>query len=289
MLKSPFSRRTFASPRGALPTCIAAMVRSPRSAAAWPSRWPARRVTGPGARAAIAPRRGALGLGLQLVQAGIVVRRRSDAGRSDRGRSDAGRISCLSPKCRRTAQHHRHNEPDRFSAHPWYFLDFGHREKGDRHHLPERPGGCFAQMVPVPFPLTLDTNPIGETSPTSLKSGIGQSAVILDNLSNVGPFANDGDLWANYSYRVEWRTWAGSIAGSAHAGATSYLSTLALLGGVVSPGRRIVHCRGVDDCHAPRARGRSLPHRGRRGDHCLLPAGGTGQHVPELAGRLGAP
>jgi hypothetical protein len=25
------------------------------------------------------------------------------------------------------------------------------REKGDRHHLPERPGGCFAQMVPVPF------------------------------------------------------------------------------------------------------------------------------------------
>ncbi len=25
------------------------------------------------------------------------------------------------------------------------------REKGDRHHLPERPGGCFAQMVPVTF------------------------------------------------------------------------------------------------------------------------------------------
>ena len=25
------------------------------------------------------------------------------------------------------------------------------REKGDRHHLPERPGGCCAQMVPVPF------------------------------------------------------------------------------------------------------------------------------------------
>jgi leader peptidase (prepilin peptidase) / N-methyltransferase len=24
-------------------------------------------------------------------------------------------------------------------------------EKGDRHHLPERPTGCFAQMVPVPF------------------------------------------------------------------------------------------------------------------------------------------
>jgi hypothetical protein len=24
-------------------------------------------------------------------------------------------------------------------------------EKGDRHHLPERPFGCFAQMVPVPF------------------------------------------------------------------------------------------------------------------------------------------
>ncbi len=23
--------------------------------------------------------------------------------------------------------------------------------KGDRHHLPERPGGCFAQMVPVTF------------------------------------------------------------------------------------------------------------------------------------------
>ena len=23
--------------------------------------------------------------------------------------------------------------------------------KGDRHHLPERPGGCFPQMVPVPF------------------------------------------------------------------------------------------------------------------------------------------
>ena len=25
------------------------------------------------------------------------------------------------------------------------------REKGDRHHLPERPGGCCAEMVPVPF------------------------------------------------------------------------------------------------------------------------------------------
>ena len=25
------------------------------------------------------------------------------------------------------------------------------QRKGDRHHLPERPGGCFAQMVPVPF------------------------------------------------------------------------------------------------------------------------------------------
>ena len=25
------------------------------------------------------------------------------------------------------------------------------REKGVRHHLPERPGGCFAQMVPEPF------------------------------------------------------------------------------------------------------------------------------------------
>jgi serine/threonine protein kinase len=30
-------------------------------------------------------------------------------------------------------------------------------EKGDRHHLPERPGGCCAQMVPVPFfPETAD-------------------------------------------------------------------------------------------------------------------------------------
>ena len=29
------------------------------------------------------------------------------------------------------------------------------REKGDRHHLPERPGGCLAQMVPVPFFLPL--------------------------------------------------------------------------------------------------------------------------------------
>ena len=28
---------------------------------------------------------------------------------------------------------------------------FPRLEKGDRHHLPERPGGCFAQMVPVPF------------------------------------------------------------------------------------------------------------------------------------------
>ena len=27
----------------------------------------------------------------------------------------------------------------------------GSSEKGDRHHLPERPGGCCAQMVPVPF------------------------------------------------------------------------------------------------------------------------------------------
>ena len=27
----------------------------------------------------------------------------------------------------------------------------GSWEKGDRHHLPERPGGCCAQMVPVPF------------------------------------------------------------------------------------------------------------------------------------------
>ena len=29
----------------------------------------------------------------------------------------------------------------------------GFWEKGDRHHLPERPGGCCAQMVPVPFSL----------------------------------------------------------------------------------------------------------------------------------------
>jgi hypothetical protein len=28
---------------------------------------------------------------------------------------------------------------------PW------HQEKGGRHHLPERPGGCFAQMVPATF------------------------------------------------------------------------------------------------------------------------------------------
>ena len=27
----------------------------------------------------------------------------------------------------------------------------GFWEKGDRHHLPERPGGCLAQMVPVTF------------------------------------------------------------------------------------------------------------------------------------------
>ena len=25
------------------------------------------------------------------------------------------------------------------------------REKGDRHPMPERPGGCCAQMVPVPL------------------------------------------------------------------------------------------------------------------------------------------
>ncbi len=39
-------------------------------------------------------------------------------------------------------------------------LPAGHpmRKKGDRHHLPERPFGCFAQMVPVPFfsPLRLE-------------------------------------------------------------------------------------------------------------------------------------
>jgi hypothetical protein len=39
------------------------------------------------------------------------------------------------------------------------------REKGDRSNLPERPGGCFAQIGPVPFfPLT---TPLDEAAPTT--------------------------------------------------------------------------------------------------------------------------
>ena len=43
--------------------------------------------------------------------------------------------------------------------------------KGDRHHLPERPGGCFAQMVPVPF-----SSP--ETSEPSLPKQLGEYQLI---------------------------------------------------------------------------------------------------------------
>ena len=62
-------------------------------------------------------------------------------------------------------------------------------EKGGRHHLPERPGGCFAQMVPVPFSLpqfrrrATASRPMAPTASRIRHDGSGTAAMPVPEVS----------------------------------------------------------------------------------------------------------
>ena len=106
---------------------------------------------------------------------------------SDAPRLRAGLRGCQHPLCGVSAQRHAGREkPDqelRPAKHAQGQGAAGQRRRPaganvakGRHHLPERPGGCCAQMVPVPF-LPPARPGVSASNPTTVSSAAGVSVI----------------------------------------------------------------------------------------------------------------